>query len=113
MGQIIFAVVAETDVQAKRAIEKIKITYEELEPIIFTIKVSRVPGLSYKVVESEVPCKLLNVRLIQGSTTFSSLVYSGKINFSGRHYLHELKLALVPRNRKKIEVSLSCTFKKV
>uniref|UniRef100_A0A4W2ECW0 aldehyde oxidase n=1 Tax=Bos indicus x Bos taurus TaxID=30522 RepID=A0A4W2ECW0_BOBOX len=66
VGQIIFAVVAETDVQAKRAIEKIKITYEELEPIIFTIKVSRVPGLSYKVVESEVPCKLLNVRLIQG-----------------------------------------------
>uniref|UniRef100_A0A4W2INJ3 aldehyde oxidase n=1 Tax=Bos indicus x Bos taurus TaxID=30522 RepID=A0A4W2INJ3_BOBOX len=66
VGQIICAVVAETDVQAKRAIEKIKITYEELEPIIFTIKVSRVPGLSYKVVESEVPCKLLNVRLIQG-----------------------------------------------
>lgn len=38
VGQIICAVVAETDVQAKRAIEKIKITYEELEPIIFTIK---------------------------------------------------------------------------
>uniref|UniRef100_A0A8B9YTD3 aldehyde oxidase n=1 Tax=Bos mutus grunniens TaxID=30521 RepID=A0A8B9YTD3_BOSMU len=66
VGQIICAVVAETDVQAKRAIEKIKITYEELEPIIFTIEVSRVPGLSYKVVESEVPCKLLNARLIQG-----------------------------------------------
>ncbi|XP_068824571.1 aldehyde oxidase 2 [Capricornis sumatraensis] len=38
VGQIICAVVAETDVQAKRAIEKIKITYEELEPIIFTIE---------------------------------------------------------------------------
>ncbi|XP_065783775.1 aldehyde oxidase 2 isoform X2 [Muntiacus reevesi] len=38
VGQIICAVVAETDVQAKRAIEKIKITYEELEPVILTIE---------------------------------------------------------------------------
>ncbi|XP_057602270.1 aldehyde oxidase 2 isoform X2 [Hippopotamus amphibius kiboko] len=38
VGQIICAVVAETEVQAKRAIEKIKITYEELEPVIFTIE---------------------------------------------------------------------------
>ncbi|XP_037705295.1 aldehyde oxidase 2 isoform X3 [Choloepus didactylus] len=38
VGQIICAVVAETDVQAKRATEKVKITYEDLEPIIFTIE---------------------------------------------------------------------------
>ncbi|KAM7316176.1 hypothetical protein ACRRTK_024856 [Alexandromys fortis] len=38
VGQIICAVVAETDVQAKRATEKIKITYEDLEPMIFTIE---------------------------------------------------------------------------
>uniref|UniRef100_A0A2K5CTC0 aldehyde oxidase n=1 Tax=Aotus nancymaae TaxID=37293 RepID=A0A2K5CTC0_AOTNA len=38
VGQIICAVVAETDVQAKRATEKIKITYEDLKPVIFTIK---------------------------------------------------------------------------
>ncbi|XP_040827889.1 aldehyde oxidase 2 [Ochotona curzoniae] len=38
VGQIICAVVAETDVQAKRAIEKIRITYEDLEPVIFTIE---------------------------------------------------------------------------
>uniref|UniRef100_A0A8D0W2S8 aldehyde oxidase n=1 Tax=Sus scrofa TaxID=9823 RepID=A0A8D0W2S8_PIG len=38
VGQIICAVVAETDVQAKRASEKIKITYEELEPVIVTIE---------------------------------------------------------------------------
>jgi xanthine dehydrogenase molybdopterin-binding subunit B len=41
VGQVICAVVAETDVQAKRAIEKIKITYEDLKPVIFTIEVSR------------------------------------------------------------------------
>ncbi|KAM4836127.1 aldehyde oxidase 2 [Thomomys bottae] len=38
VGQVICAVVAETDVQAKRATEKIKITYEDLEPVIFTIE---------------------------------------------------------------------------
>uniref|UniRef100_A0A8C3W8T2 aldehyde oxidase n=1 Tax=Catagonus wagneri TaxID=51154 RepID=A0A8C3W8T2_9CETA len=38
VGQIICAVVAETAVQARRASEKIKITYEELEPVIFTIE---------------------------------------------------------------------------
>ncbi|XP_062942296.1 aldehyde oxidase 2 [Cynocephalus volans] len=38
VGQIICAVVAETEVQAKRALEKIKITYEDLEPVIFTIQ---------------------------------------------------------------------------
>uniref|UniRef100_A0A8C9I0K8 aldehyde oxidase n=1 Tax=Piliocolobus tephrosceles TaxID=591936 RepID=A0A8C9I0K8_9PRIM len=38
VGQIICAVVAETDVQAKRATEKIEITYEDLEPVIFTVK---------------------------------------------------------------------------
>uniref|UniRef100_A0A8C9A0K0 aldehyde oxidase n=1 Tax=Prolemur simus TaxID=1328070 RepID=A0A8C9A0K0_PROSS len=38
VGQIVCAVVAETDVQAKRAVEKIKITYEDLEPVIFTIQ---------------------------------------------------------------------------
>lgn len=40
VGQIICAVAAETDVQAKRAIEEIKVTYEDLEPVIVTIEVS-------------------------------------------------------------------------
>ncbi|XP_049628874.1 aldehyde oxidase 2-like [Suncus etruscus] len=38
VGQIICAVVAETEVQAKRAIGKIKVTYEDLEPVIFSIE---------------------------------------------------------------------------
>ncbi|XP_051010483.1 aldehyde oxidase 2 [Acomys russatus] len=38
VGQVICAVVAETDIQAKRATGKIKITYEDLTPVIFTIE---------------------------------------------------------------------------
>lgn len=55
MGQIICAVVAETDVQAKRATEKIEITYEDLEPVIFTIKVNRAGQSLPKVIELKVP----------------------------------------------------------
>ncbi|EDL99005.1 rCG22451 [Rattus norvegicus] len=38
VGQVVCAVVAETDVQAKRATKKIKITYEDLKPVLFTIE---------------------------------------------------------------------------
>lgn len=55
VGQIICAVVAETAVQAKRAIEKIKITYEDLEPVILTIEVSRGGCLNCQVRQLKVP----------------------------------------------------------
>ncbi|XP_042639514.1 aldehyde oxidase 2 [Orycteropus afer afer] len=38
VGQLICAVVAETEVQVKQAVEKIMITYEDLEPVIFSIE---------------------------------------------------------------------------
>uniref|UniRef100_G3WE87 aldehyde oxidase n=1 Tax=Sarcophilus harrisii TaxID=9305 RepID=G3WE87_SARHA len=38
VGQIICAVVAESDVYAKRAVEKVKIIYQDQEPVIFTIE---------------------------------------------------------------------------
>jgi xanthine dehydrogenase molybdopterin-binding subunit B len=38
MGQVIGAVVADTKIHAQRAAKRVKIVYEELEPII-TIKV--------------------------------------------------------------------------
>lgn len=39
MGQIVCAVVADSDVHAKQAAEKVKIEYEVLEPVILTIEV--------------------------------------------------------------------------
>ncbi|KAM6178134.1 aldehyde oxidase 2 [Rhynchocyon petersi] len=38
VGQLICAVVAKTEVQVKRAVGKVKITYEDLEPVIFSIE---------------------------------------------------------------------------
>lgn len=101
MGQIICAVVAETDVQAKRAIEKIKITYEELEPVILTIEVSRVPGLSCKAANQKSFVNFLMQDLFKALLLSRHWFTLEKSTFSGRYYLHELKLALVPRNMKK------------
>lgn len=39
MGQIVCAVVADSDVHAKQAAAKVKIEYEVLEPVILTIEV--------------------------------------------------------------------------
>lgn len=39
MGQIVCAVVADSDVHAKQAAAKVKIEYEMLEPVILTIEV--------------------------------------------------------------------------
>ncbi|XP_013367307.1 PREDICTED: aldehyde oxidase 2 isoform X1 [Chinchilla lanigera] len=38
VGQVICAVVAETDEQAKRATERVRVTYEDLEPVVFSIQ---------------------------------------------------------------------------
>lgn len=39
VGQIVCAVVADSDVHAKQAAAKVKIEYEMLEPVILTIEV--------------------------------------------------------------------------
>jgi len=39
VGQIIGAIVAETRQQAKRAAEQVAITYQDIQPIFFTIEV--------------------------------------------------------------------------
>lgn len=39
MGQLVCAVLADSEVQAKRAAKQVKIVYQDLEPLILTIKV--------------------------------------------------------------------------
>ena len=41
MGQIIGAVVAESREQARRAAQKVQVTYQDLQPVFFTIEVSQ------------------------------------------------------------------------
>lgn len=40
VGHLVCAVIADSEVQAKRAAEKVKIVYQDLEPLILTIEVT-------------------------------------------------------------------------
>lgn len=40
MGQLVCAVIADSEVQAKRAAQRVKIIYRDLEPLILTIEVT-------------------------------------------------------------------------
>lgn len=39
VGQLICAVIADSEIQARRAAKRVKIVYQDLEPVIFTIEV--------------------------------------------------------------------------
>lgn len=39
MGQLVCAVIADSEIQAKRAAKQVKIVYQDLEPVILTIEV--------------------------------------------------------------------------
>lgn len=73
--------VAETDVQAKRAIEKIRITYEDLEPVIFTIEVGTNGRSHPRVVESIICVTMLTQDEVRDLFFFLTLAGSGKISF--------------------------------
>lgn len=44
VGQLVCAVIAESEVQAKRAAERVKVVYEDLQPLILTIEVTSTDG---------------------------------------------------------------------
>lgn len=94
VGQIVCAVVAETEAQAKRAVEETKIAYEDLEPVIFTIEVS---GAGQSLLRG---CRIKSafVNLLMRAQVRALLLSRHwlaleKSAFSGRQYLYELKLA--------------------
>ena len=87
VGQVICAVVAETDVQAKRATEKIKITYEDLKPVIFTIEVSWA---------GQAPSKIVKPGLREGSVVKSTDCSYRRPRFYSQHPHDSLQPFVIP-----------------
>ncbi|XP_008580345.1 PREDICTED: aldehyde oxidase [Galeopterus variegatus] len=89
VGQIICAVVAETEVQAKRALEKIKITYEDLEPVIFTIQIPELEVLAHEL------CKQFH--------TNASLQGEGEVHVGGQEhfYMETQRVLVIPKTEDK------------
>ncbi|XP_077010743.1 aldehyde oxidase 2 [Tamandua tetradactyla] len=90
VGQIICAVVAETDIQAKRATEKVKITYEDLEPKILTIE----DAIKHK--SFLCPEKKLEQGNIEEAFERVDQIVEGEVHVGGQeHFYMETQRALV------------------
>ncbi|GAB1284990.1 Aldehyde oxidase 2 [Apodemus speciosus] len=104
VGQIICAVVAETDVQAKRATEKIKITYEDLKPVIFTIE-DAVKHNSFLC-----PEKKLEQGNIEEAFENVDQIVEGKVHVGGQEhfYMETQRVLVIPKTEdKELDVYVS------
>ncbi|XP_042522937.1 aldehyde oxidase 2 [Dipodomys spectabilis] len=97
VGQIICAVVAETDVQAKRATEKIKITYEDLEPVIFTIE-DAIKHNSFLCSE-----KKLEQGNIEKAFEMVDQIVEGEVHVGGQEhfYMETQRVLVIPKTEDK------------
>ncbi|XP_048200158.1 aldehyde oxidase 2 [Perognathus longimembris pacificus] len=104
VGQIICAVVADTDVQAKRATEKIKITYEDLEPVIFTIEDAIKHG-SFLC-----PEKKLEQGNIEEAFEMVDQIVEGEVHVGGQEhfYMETQRVLVIPKTEdKELEIYVS------
>ncbi|ELW62680.1 Aldehyde oxidase [Tupaia chinensis] len=97
VGQIICAVVAETDVQAKQAIEMIKITYEDLEPVIFTIE-DAIKHNSFLC-----PEKRLEQGNIEEAFEKADQIVEGEVHVGGQEhfYMETQRVLVIPKTEDK------------
>nr|XP_045004300.1 aldehyde oxidase 2 [Jaculus jaculus] len=97
VGQVICAVVAETDVQAKRAVKKIKITYEDLEPVVFTIE-DAIKHNSFLC-----PEKKLEKGNIEEAFNNVDQIVEGEVHVGGQEhfYMETQRVLVIPKSEDK------------
>lgn len=85
MGQLVCAVVAESEVQAKQAAKRVKIVYQDLQPVILTIQV-----MTHMIMPIQEPQEERSVNML---TQVSKLIQSG---FQVAGPLLELVVSICP-----------------
>ncbi|KAL1770882.1 aldehyde oxidase 2 [Sigmodon hispidus] len=103
VGQIICAVVAETDVQARRATEKIKITYEDLKPMIFTIEKTLECLDAIKHSSFLCPEKKLEQGNIEEAFKNVDQIVEGEVHVGGQDhfYMETQRVLIIPKTEDK------------
>ncbi|XP_021105460.1 aldehyde oxidase 2-like isoform X2 [Heterocephalus glaber] len=93
VGQVICAVVAETDVQAKRAAEEVRVTYEDLQPVIFSIQ-DAIKHSSFLC-----PEKKLEQGSIEEAFAKVDQVLEGEVHVGGQEhfYMETQRVLVVPK----------------
>nr|DBA20049.1 TPA: hypothetical protein GDO54_015790 [Pyxicephalus adspersus] len=93
VGQIICAVLADTPEQAKKAAAKVKIVYEDLEPVILTIEEAMNHNSFYK------PQRQLEVGNLDEAFQTADQVHEGEVHISGQEhfYMETQSIRVVPK----------------
>ncbi|KAM5280162.1 aldehyde oxidase 2-like [Ctenodactylus gundi] len=93
VGQVLCAVVAETEVQAKRAVDGVKVAYEDLEPATFSIEEAIKPN-SFLC-----PEKKLEQGNIEEAFETVDQVVEGEVHVGGQEhfYMETQRVLVIPR----------------
>uniref|UniRef100_A0A336MDC5 Xanthine dehydrogenase n=1 Tax=Culicoides sonorensis TaxID=179676 RepID=A0A336MDC5_CULSO len=104
VGQTIGVIVADTQTHAQRAAKLVKVTYEDLSPIIVTIE----DAIKYKSFHTEKP-RVISKGDLEQAFCAADHIYDGEVRMGGQeHFYLETQASLaVPRDSDELEVFCS------
>ncbi|XP_055429028.1 aldehyde oxidase isoform X1 [Bubalus kerabau] len=109
VGQLVCAVIADSEVQAKRAAQRVKIVYQDLEPLILTIE-EAIQNKSFFERERK-----LETGNVDEAFKMVDQILEGEIHIGGQEhfYMETQSMLVVPKGEdKEIDVYVSTQFPK-
>ncbi|XP_012580798.1 PREDICTED: aldehyde oxidase-like [Condylura cristata] len=109
VGQLVCAVIAESEVQAKRAAKKVKIVYQDLEPLILTIE-DAIQHNSFFEGEKKLECGNVDEAFKVADQTLE-----GEIHMGGQEhfYMETQSMLVVPKGEdQEIDIYVSTQYPK-
>ncbi|KAG8520970.1 Aldehyde oxidase [Galemys pyrenaicus] len=109
VGQLVCAVIAESEVQAKRAAERVKIVYQDLEPLILTIE-DAIQHNSFFEGEKKLECGN-----VEEAFKVVDHTLEGEIHMGGQEhfYMETQSMLVVPKGEdQEIDIYVSTQFPK-
>ncbi|EAW70209.1 aldehyde oxidase 1 [Homo sapiens] len=109
VGQLVCAVLADSEVQAKRAAKRVKIVYQDLEPLILTIEESIQHNSSFK------PERKLEYGNVDEAFKVVDQILEGEIHMGGQEhfYMETQSMLVVPKGEdQEMDVYVSTQFPK-
>ncbi|XP_037379696.1 aldehyde oxidase [Talpa occidentalis] len=109
VGQLVCAVVAESEVQAKRAAKKVKIVYQDLEPVILTME-EAIQHNSFFEGEKNLECGNVDEAFKVADQTLEGEIYLGG---QEHFYMETQSMLAVPKGEdQEIDIYVSTQFPK-
>nr|XP_035954385.1 aldehyde oxidase isoform X1 [Halichoerus grypus] len=109
VGQLVCAVIAESELQAKRAAQQVKVVYQDLQPLILTIEEAIQHGSFFE------PERKLEYGNVDEAFKVVDQILEGEIHMGGQEhfYMETQSMLVVPRGEdQEIDVYVSTQFPK-